>query len=97
MLDEWAHRPLIDFGQVKQVPTKAEAYPGQGHARPRAAGTSCAEEPTASLRDLEPLAKELGDELGRALRGRGALRLEGPAAVSMWLFDDRVGALARWF
>jgi hypothetical protein len=38
------------------------------------------------LRDLEPLA-ELGDELGVVLRD-GALRPEGPAAVSMWLFDD---------
>ena len=38
------------------------------------------------MRDLEPLA-ELGDELGVVLRD-GALRPEGPAAVSMWLFDD---------
>ena len=44
------------------------------------------DEPYGVLRDLEPLA-ELGDELGVVLRD-GALRPEGPAAVSMWLFDD---------
>ena len=76
---------LIDFGQVKQISGKARCTLGKVMCA-LARRERSAEEPYGVLRDLEPLA-ELGDELGVVLRD-GALRPEGPAAVSMWLFDD---------
>ena len=76
---------LIDFGQVKQISGKARCTLGKVMCA-LARRERSTEEPYGVLRDLEPLA-ELGDELGVVLRD-GALRPEGPAAVSMWLFDD---------
>ena len=76
---------LIDFGQVKQISGKARCTLGKVMCA-LARRERSTEEPYGILRDLEPLA-ELGDELGVVLRD-GALRPEGPAAVSMWLFDD---------
>ena len=76
---------LIDFGQVKQISGKARCTLGKVMCA-LARRERSRDEPYGVLRDLEPLA-ELGDELGVVLRD-GALRPEGPAAVSMWLFDD---------
>ena len=76
---------LIDFGQVKQISGQARATLGKVMCALATRRRSEAE-PWGVLDDLEALA-ELGDELGVVLR-EGALRPEGPAAVSMWLFDD---------
>mmetsp|Transcript_19141 Transcript_19141/g.56851 ORF Transcript_19141/g.56851 Transcript_19141/m.56851 type:complete len:530 (-) Transcript_19141:17-1606(-) len=76
---------LIDFGQVKQISGKSRATLGKVMCALATRRRSAAE-PWGILEDLKPFTV-LGDELGVVLAD-GAPEPEGPAAVSMWLFDD---------
>ena len=75
---------LVDFGQVKQISGRNRATLGAVMVA-LAKRTKSAAHPSGAPSDLAEIAR-LGRELGVAMKPDAPP--EGPAAISMWLFDD---------